>query len=138
MFSTIVLAALAGALFLLHPNLDFRAIRKVVTITFFLQLFYLIGFYFFQWPFPTPLVIIQILITVTLGVGLGVVFSKIWPLAPKPGLERVMRTFMVVIPAIGLGVGVQLLLQGKNATQGIYMIFALSAWLGSGHFIRKE
>jgi hypothetical protein len=138
MVSTFALAALAVVLYLLNPNLDVRVMRKVIRITFFLQLFYLIGHYLFQWPFPVPLVIMQILATVALGVGLGVIFSQVWPLAPKPGFERVMRTFLVVIPAIGLGVGLQLLLQGKDATQGIYMIFALSAWLGSGHFIRKD
>lgn len=135
---TLILASLTLAIYIFTPMLDLRVMRKALGIILFLQLFYLVGHYIGDWPFPTPQVIFQIFIAVGLAVGLGVVFSKVWPLPPRPGFERVLRTFLLVIPALGLGIGLQLLLQGNQATHAIYLIFALSAWLGSGHFVRKE
>ncbi|MCF6094973.1 hypothetical protein L1765_13485 [Microaerobacter geothermalis] len=135
---TIILGILAIGIYMFTPMLDLRVVRKAVGIIFFLELFYIIGYYLMGWPFPTPLVIMQIFIVVGLGVALGVVFSRAWPLSPRPGFERVMRTLLLVIPSLGLGIGLQLLLQGNEATQAIYLMFALSAWLGSGHFVRKE
>lgn len=89
------------------------------------------------WPFPTPKVIMQILVVVGTGIAIGVIFSRIWPLPEKKGFERIARTFLIVVPALGLGIGFQVLLQGQYATQALYLIFALATWLGSGHFIRK-
>lgn len=131
------LTVLTVILYLLHPYLDLLVIRKVLGIALFLQLFYLIGHYLTGWPFPTPMVVLQIFLVVALGVALGVIFARIWPLAPNPGLERIIRTFLIVTPALGLGIGLQILLQGRQATQAIYLVFALSAWLGSGHFMRR-
>lgn len=34
--------------------------------------------------------------------------------------------------------GLHVLLQGANATQAIYLIFALAAWIGSGQFVKAE
>jgi hypothetical protein len=136
MGATIILGIVTIVLYMIQPYLDLRVIRKALGIAFFLELFYIIGHFISDWPFPTPNAIIQIIITVGLGVALGVVFSKVWPLPPYKGMERIMRTLLVIIPALGLGVGLQLILQGNQATQAIYLIFALAAWLGSGHFIR--
>lgn len=135
---TVLFAILTALLYLFLPMIDLKVVRKALGISLFLDLFYLIGYYFADWPFPSPVVIFQILIVVGLGVALGVVFSKIWPLPARAGLERVIRTFLIVTPALGLGVGLQILIQGNQATQAIYLIFAIAAWLGSGHFIRGE
>ncbi|KKM10990.1 hypothetical protein SY88_10800 [Clostridiales bacterium PH28_bin88] len=118
--------------------MDARVLRKALGIALFLELFYLVGHYMAGWPFPTPLVVVQIFTVVGLGVALGVVFSRVWPLSPRPGFERVIRTLLLIIPALGLGMGLQVLLQGRQAYQAIYLIFALSTWLGSGHFVRVK
>lgn len=135
---TLILLALTIILYLSLSYLDVRVLRKTLGIAFFLEIFYMVGHYLAHWPFPTPLVIIQIAITVGLGVALGVIYSRIWPLTSKVGFERIIRTFLIVIPALGLGIGLQVLMQGKQASFAIYLIFALSAWLGSGHFIRAQ
>lgn len=135
---TLILAALTVALYLSLPYLDARVLRKVLGIGIFLELFYIVGYFLMSWPFPTPVTIVQIFIVVALGIALGVVFSKLWPLAPKAGFERVVRMFLLIIPSLGLGIGLQVLLQGNQATQAIYLVFALSAWLGSGHFLKVK
>lgn len=135
---TYLLAGIAVILYLLQPYLDIRVVFKALKISLFIELFYLIGYYIFSWPFPTPLVIIQIVEVVFLGVALGVIFSKLWPIPLQKGFERIFRTFMIVVPSLGFGIGIQVLLQGNEATQAIYLIFALSSWLGSGHFVRTE
>lgn len=133
----LLLAALF-ALYFFHPYLKHPAVfKKVVGITLFIEIFYLIGHYMSGWPFPTPKVIMQILVVVGTGIAIGVIFSRIWPLPEKKGFERIARTFLIVVPALGLGIGFQVLLQGQYATQALYLIFALATWLGSGHFIRK-
>ncbi|MTI79515.1 MAG: hypothetical protein FH758_01330 [Firmicutes bacterium] len=133
----LVLLSATAVLYILHPNLELLVVRKALGITLAISIFYIVGHYLTGWLFPTPIVIVQILNVVGLGVALGVIFSKIWPLNPRPGLERIIRTVLIVIPALGLGIGLQVLLQGNNATQAIYLIFALSSWLGSGHFVRR-
>lgn len=137
-FWTIIFAGSTVGIYLFQPKLGLKLFRKVVGITFFLELFYLVGHYMMEWPFPYPLSLLQIFITAGLGVLLGAVFSMVWPLPLRPGFERIMRTFLLVIPALGLGVGLQVLLQGNQPTQAIYLIFALAAWLGSGHIVRTE
>lgn len=135
---TFTFSVLTLILYILQPYLDLRAVRKVLGITLILQIFYLTGHYLAGWPVPTPLIILQICTSVGMGIALGVVFSRVWPISPQPGIERIVRTVLIVIPSLGLGVGLQILLQGNQATQAIYLIFAFSAWLGSGHFIRQE
>ncbi len=138
MFVTIVLLAFILCLYIIHPYFNLLAVKKVVGITLFIEIFYLIGHYTSGWPFPTPKIILQFIIVISTGVALGVIFSRLWPLPQKKGFERIFRTFLIVVPALGLGIGMQLLLQGQYATQALYLIFALSAWLGSGHFIKSE
>ncbi|WP_102028147.1 hypothetical protein [Salirhabdus sp. Marseille-P4669] len=138
MLVELILLGILVGLYILHPYLNLFAIKKVVGITLFVEIFYLIGHYMSNWPFPTPQVILQFVIVVGSGVALGAIFSKLWPLPNKKGFERIFRTFLIVVPSLGLGIGMQLLLQGQFASQALYLIFALAAWLGSGHFIRTE
>ena len=113
-------------------------LRRALGISFFIDLFYLIGHYIWAWPFPTPPVILQIFITVTLGLTVGGLFSKIWPIPRQKGFERVVRTLLISIPAVGLGFGVNFILQGMVFTHALWMVFAISAWLGSGMIMRTE
>ncbi|WP_085992573.1 hypothetical protein [Oceanobacillus senegalensis] len=138
MFWTITLGISMMLFFVAHPWLKIKTFQKVVGITLFLEMFYLLGHYSLGWPFPTPIVLFQLFVVTGIGVVLGVFFSRIWPLPPFKGIERIFRTFLLVIPALGLGMGLQILLQGAQATQAIYLIFALAAWLGSDHFVRKQ
>lgn len=133
--STLLVTLITLAIFLFRQNRDFRVLKKVLGITLFLEIFYLIGHALWGWPFPTPMAILHILLTVSLGTALGVVFSRVWPL-PQVGWERVVRTLLLAIPSIGIGMALQIFLQGNRADQAIYLIFAVSAWLGSGHFVR--
>ncbi|GAE92389.1 hypothetical protein JCM21714_1383 [Gracilibacillus boraciitolerans JCM 21714] len=136
---TLILGCVVILLFLLHPWMNIKTFQKVIGITLFLEIFYIIGHYVMAWPFPTPIVMGQLFVVSGLGVALGVFFSKIWPLPPlEKGFERIIRTFLLVIPALGFGMGLQILLQGAFATQAIYLIFACAAWLGSGRFVREE
>jgi len=111
-------------------------VRRALGISFFVDLFYLAGHYIWGWDFPTPVVLAQILITVTLGLIIGAIFAKIWPIPRQKGFERVIRTLLISIPAVGLGFGVNFILQGLVLTHALWMIFAVSAWLGSGIFMR--
>jgi hypothetical protein len=134
--SLLILLGIVLAVYFFHPLLkNVLVYKKILGITLFIEFFYLIGHYMSEWPFPTPLVIVQIAAVVASGVALGVIFSRLWPLPSNKGFERIFRTFLIVVPALGLGIGLQILLQGQQATQALYLIFALSAWIGSGHFI---
>lgn len=135
---SIILAGATMGIYVLQPHLGMRVFRKALGLAFFLQIFYLIGHYLWSWPFPTPSSIVQILIAVGLGIALGAMFSKLWPLPMHKGIERIFRTLLLCIPALGLGIGIQVLLQGNQPTQALYLIFTLAAWIGSGHFVRLE
>ncbi|RPF50067.1 hypothetical protein [Aquisalibacillus elongatus] len=135
---TLVLGCVVFLIYVLSPWMTLKTVQRAVGITLFLQIFYLMGHYVMEWPFPTPLVLIQLLVASSLGVALGVCFSKVWPLPLNKGFERIFRTFLIVIPSLGLGMGLQILLQGAQATQAIYLIFALAAWIGSGQFVRAK
>lgn len=135
---TVFLAILTLLIYLLQPSLGLNTFRKVLGISLFLQLFYIVGHYLAEWPFPDPFVFFQIITVVGMGVALGVIFSRIWPISPELGFERIVRTLLISIPAVGIGMGLQLLLQGPQPTQAIYLIFALAAWLGSNHHVREK
>ncbi len=133
-----IIAAVTLSIYIFAPYIDLRVIKKALGLTLILQLFYLIGHYIVAWPFPDWKVLLQIALVVFLGTALGVVFAKLWPIPAKKGFERVYRTLLIVIPALGIGAVLQFLLQGALATQALYIVFALASWLGSGHFVRKE
>ncbi|TFB13371.1 hypothetical protein E3U55_16130 [Filobacillus milosensis] len=135
---TTLFAIITALLYVFQRYLDYRVLKKVFGIALFLQIFYILGHYMGGWPFPTPTAMIQIIIVSALGVALGVIFSRIWPIPQHKGFERIFRTFLIMVPSLGLGIGLQIILQGAQATQAIYLMFALAAWIGSGHFIRTE
>lgn len=133
-----ILGAITLTIYVFVRFIDIRVVRKALGLTFILQLFYLIGHYLFSWPFPDWIALLQIAVVVFLGTALGVVFARLWPIPAKKGFERIWRTLLIVIPALGIGVVLQILMQGAVATQAIYILFALASWLGSGHFVQKE
>ena len=114
-------------------NLTLRLLRLLVGISAFLFLFYVVGHYLTGWPFPTPLDLLRIASAVMLGGLLGLVFSRFWPLPPKPGFERIFRIFFLLLPALLFGYALQVL---TGANQALSIILPLSAWLGSGLIIR--
>ncbi len=129
---TLVLLFFALLLYLLDSDLNLEVVQSVFGLAFLLQLFYLVGSWLGSWPLPGPLSVVQIVLVVALGVALGVTFGRFWPLPEEAGFERIIRTILIGAPAIGLGIGLQLMLQGPKSRQALYLIFALSAWLGSG------
>ncbi len=114
-------------------NLTVRLLRLLVGISGFLFLFYTVGHYLTGWPFPTPLDLLRIASAVVLGGLLGLIFSRFWPLPPKPGLERIFRIFFLLLPALLFGYALQVFL---SANQALSIILPLSAWLGSGLIVR--
>lgn len=138
MLWSLFFSLLAILIYILQPNLRQSALRKVLGITLFLELFYMAGYYFYSWPFPSPFVILQLVTIVGLGFALGAVFSLVWPIPLLKGFERVMRTLLISIPALGFGIGLQLLMQGNDPTQALYIIFAFAAWFGSDYNISIE
>ncbi len=133
-----ILAAITLSIYVFVRFIDLRVVKRALGLTLILQLFYVIGHYVADWPFPNWMVLLQLAVIVFIGTALGVVFARLWPLPPKKGFERIWRTLLIVIPALGLGVLLQFILQGGVATQALYIVFALASWLGSGHFVRRE
>jgi hypothetical protein len=111
-------------------------LRRVVGIYLGVGLFYLLGSPLFGFAVPTPIQMLHLLLAVLLGSGLGVAFAWFWPLPPVRGWERVVRTLLLSIPALGLGLSLQLLLQGPQAQQALFLVFALAAWLASSFITR--
>lgn len=111
--------------------------RRVLGIAAFLYLFYVAAHYAWDLPFPTVRELVTILFVVILGVGLGVAFSRVWPLPQEKGWPRAIRTALLTIPALGIGIFVQVTLAGPQAGRAFYAMFAMAAWLGSG-FIEEE
>lgn len=122
--------------FVVLPNLPLRLIRTALGVALFFFAFYIGGHYLFGWVFPTPLALAQILITASGGVLLGWAFSRVWPLPPTVGFERVVRTCLLMVPALGIGIALHVWLQGPQPERALYLIFALAAWLGSGYIVR--
>lgn len=117
-------------------NLGLLLARRVLGLMAFFSLFSLGGHYLWGLDFPTPGVLLQISTAILLGSLLGLLFSRVWPLPAKVGLERVIRTLLLSIPALGFGLALQVLLQGPNPTQALYLIFTVSAWLSSSLIAR--
>lgn len=113
------------------------ATRRVLGVAAFLYLFYVGAHYAWGLPFPTPRELLAILLVVVLGVGLGVAFSRVWPLPERKGWPRAIRTALLTIPALGIGIFIQVTLVGPQPGRAYYAMFALAAWLGSG-FIEEE
>lgn len=117
-------------------NLGLHLARRILGLMAFFFVFYLVGHYLWGLSFPTPGTLLQIATAILLGSMLGLVFSRIWPLPPKAGLERIIRTLLLVIPSLGFGLALQLILQGPSPSQALYLIFTASAWLSSSMIVR--
>ncbi len=124
--------------FVVLPHLPLRIARTVLGVSLFFFVFYIVGSYLFGFPFPDPVDLLQILMVSLGGVLLGVSFSRVWPLPPRPGFERIVRVFFLLVPALGVGLALHVWLQGAQAERALYLVFALAAWLGSGHIVRLE
>ncbi|MDQ7028621.1 MAG: hypothetical protein Q9O62_01960 [Ardenticatenia bacterium] len=118
------------------PNLKLKALQSALGVSLLFFVFYIAAHYVWDLPFPTPVDLLKILMVASAGVGLGVAFSRFWPLPPAPGVERIVRTLLLVIPALGVGIGLQLLVEGAEAQRAFYLIFAFAAWVGSGFIVR--
>ena len=120
------------------PHLPLRIARTTLGVALFFFIFYIVGSYLLDFPFPTPGDLLQILFVTFSGVLLGVVFSRVWPLPPRPGFERILRLFLLLAPALGIGLALHVMLQGAQGERALYLVFAVAAWLGSGHIVRVE
>ena len=113
------------------------SIRRALGVSFVLYLLYL-GLYFLgDYPFLTPTAVVTILVLVFAGTWFGIAFSALSPLPAEQGIPRIIRTVLLTIPALGIGVALQIFIAGARSDMAIYAIFALAAWLGST-FIREE
>lgn len=105
--------------------------RRTLGISLVLYVFYLIAPS--VWPVP-PLTgqdTVAIMAVVFLGVLLGVAFSTVWPVPAEKGLPRVLRTAVLSLPALGIGMAVQVTIEGAESSRAYFVMFALAAWLGS-------
>ncbi|WP_254543690.1 hypothetical protein [Halomarina pelagica] len=117
-------------------TLALLVVRRTLGVSAFVSLFYVAAYYLWDQPFPTPLDLAVIFLLVLAGTLLGVAFSRAWPLPAERGLPRVIRTVLLAVPALGIGIALQVLLAGAVADRAYYVVFGLSAWLGST-FIRE-
>lgn len=113
------------------------SIRRALGVSIVLFVFYLALHSFGRYRFLTPGDIVTILGLVFAGTWLGIGFSALSPFPEEHGFPRVVRTTLLAIPALGIGVAIQIFLEGTRSDMAIYAIFALAAWLGST-FIRED
>ncbi len=118
------------------PDLTLRALRIGLGVSLVFFVFYIGAHYLWGLSFPTPLDLLQIGGMAFGGVFLGLAFSRVWPLPARPGFERIVRLILLMIPALGLGIALHVLLQGAQAERALYLVFAVAAWLGSGLLVR--
>ena len=112
------------------------SIRRTLGVSALLYVVYVGLFVFTDYPFLTPGDVLTVLGLVFAGTWLGVAFSFVAPLPAETGLPRVVRTILLLVPALGIGVALQILIEGAESNMAIYAIFALAAWLGST-FVRE-
>ncbi|WP_101297130.1 hypothetical protein [Halegenticoccus soli] len=119
------------------PELALLSIRRTLGVSLVLYAFYLGLHYLSGYPFLTPTDVVTVLALVFAGTWLGIGFSLVAPLPEERGLPRVVRTILLTVPALGIGVALQIFLKGARSDMALYAIFALAAWLGST-FVREE
>lgn len=107
------------------------SIRRALGVSILLFAFYLVLYAMGSYRFLTPKDILTILGVVFAGTWLGIGFSALSPFPDDPGFPRAVRTVLLVIPAIGIGIALQLIIEGPRPDMAVYGIFALGAWLGS-------
>lgn len=114
-----------------------QSTRRALAVALGLQLFYVVAPSL--WPVPPLTVgsVLAIVVVSFLGVWLGVVFSYVAPRPAEKGIPRVIRTALLTVPAMGIGIAIQLIVAGPQGGRAYHVMFALAAWLGSG-FIREE
>lgn len=114
-----------------------QSTRRALAVALGLQLFYVVAPSI--WPVPPLTVgsILAIVVVSFLGVWLGVLFSYVAPRPAEKGIPRVIRTALLTVPAMGIGIAIQLVIAGPQGGRAYHVMFALAAWLGSG-FIREE
>lgn len=110
--------------------------RRALGVSAFLMVVYVTLALLTDYPMLGPEDAATILGVVTFGTALGVAFSFVAPLPADMGLARVIRTTLLLVPALGIGVALQIFLKGAQSNMAIYAIFALAAWLGS-MFVRE-
>lgn len=118
-------------------ELPVLVIRRTLGVALALDVFYLVAALVWDLPPLTAGDVLDILAVVFLGVLLGVGFSYLAPVPERKGLPRVIRTLLLTVPAIGIGIAVQVVLGGPAAERAYFIMFALAAWLGS-LFVREE
>lgn len=112
------------------------SIRRTLGVSALLYLVYVGLYAFTDYPFLGPGDVVTILGLVFAGTWLGIAFSFVAPLPAEIGVPRVIRTILLLVPALGIGVALQILIKGAESNMAIYAIFALAAWLGST-FVRE-
>lgn len=118
------------------PRLALLAVRRALGVSVVLYAFYIALHYLSGYPFLTPGDVLLIMGLVFAGTAFGVAFSFASPLPADRGVPRVVRTALLSIPALGIGVVLQVLIEGARSDMAIYAVFALAAWLGST-FVRE-
>jgi len=118
-------------------SLALRAVRRTLAISVFLYAFYIVAPFLWEIPPLTTTDVVAILVIVFFGVWVGIGFSFFSPLPSEKGLPRAIRTALLAIPTLGIGIFIQLLVAGPDADRAFYVMFALAAWLGSG-FVKEE
>lgn len=113
------------------------SIRRTLGVSALLFVVYVGLYAFTDYPFLGPGDVVTILGLVFAGTWLGIAFSFVAPLPAEMGLPRVIRTALIVVPALGIGVALQIFLKGAESNMAVYAIFALAAWLGST-FVRER
>lgn len=112
------------------------SVRRTLGVALFLDLFYVAATHVWGLPALEAADVLAILVVVFLGVWLGIGFSFVAPLPAEKGTPRVVRTLLLTVPAIGIGVAIQLLVEGPQGDRAFHVMFALAAWLGST-FVRE-
>lgn len=120
-----------------RAELALLSVRRALGISLFLYAFYIVAFFVWDMPPLTGRDVLVILGVVFLGVWLGIGFSTVWPLPNERGFQRVLRTVLLTIPALGFGIAIYIFLEGAEGQRAYYIMFALGAWLGS-LFIRDD
>lgn len=113
------------------------SVRRALGISLFLYAFYIAAYLVWDMPPLTGRDVLAILGVVYLGVWLGIGFSTVWPYPNERGFQRVLRTVLLTVPAMGFGIAIYIFLEGAEGQRAYYIMFALGAWLGS-NFIREN
>lgn len=113
------------------------SVRRALGVALVLELFYIVAPLLWDIEPLSAASVLAIIVVSFVGVWLGIAFSYVAPMPAEKGLPRVIRTVLLTVPALGIGIAIQLLVAGPQGERAYHIMFALAAWLGSG-FIREE